>query len=50
MVELGKYAGTVLTAYGISLTLLVAVIWQSVVRNARARRALDAQEGHKDAH
>ncbi|WBU63162.1 heme exporter protein CcmD [Paracoccus aerodenitrificans] len=49
MIELGKYAGTVLSAYGISLALLAAIIWQSVARNARARRALAQQEGKPDA-
>ncbi|WBU57056.1 heme exporter protein CcmD [Paracoccus sediminicola] len=49
MIELGKYAGTVLSAYGISLALLVAIIWQSVARNARARRDLDRQEGRRNA-
>ena len=44
MIELGKYAGTVLAAYGVSLALLIGLIWQSVVANARARRALEAQE------
>ncbi len=44
MIELGKYAGTVLAAYGISLALLAAIIAQTVIRNTRARRALEAQE------
>ena len=39
MIELGKYAGTVLAAYGISLTLLIGVIVQTLRANARARRA-----------
>lgn len=42
--ELGKYAGTVLTAYGITALLLVAIVWQTVAANARARRALERQE------
>ncbi|MFV0293180.1 MAG: heme exporter protein CcmD [Paracoccus sp. (in: a-proteobacteria)] len=44
MIELGKYAVTVFSAYGVSLLLLTMIIWQSLVRNARARRALEAQE------
>ena len=44
MIELGKYAGTVLAAYGASMALLLGLIWQSVAANARARRALEAQE------
>ncbi|MCF3973875.1 heme exporter protein CcmD [Paracoccus salsus] len=46
MMELGKYAGTVLSAYGVSALLLVALVWQSVAANARARRALERQERH----
>lgn len=49
MIELGKYAQPVLLAYGVSLTLLALLIWQSLARNARARRALAEQEGHRDA-
>ncbi|MTH79301.1 heme exporter protein CcmD [Paracoccus aestuariivivens] len=41
MIELGKYATTVLSAYGISLVLLVAIVLQTVRANARARRALE---------
>lgn len=45
MIDLGKYAGTVLVAYGVSIALLIGIVWQSVISNARARRALEAQEG-----
>ncbi len=44
MIELGKYAVTVMAAYGVSLALLAAIIVQTVIRNTRARRALEAQE------
>ena len=44
MIELGKYAGTVLTAYGVSLALLAGLIWHTIVANARARRDLERQE------
>lgn len=44
MIELGKYANTVLSAYGISAVLLVGLIWHSIAANARARRALEKQE------
>ena len=44
MIELGKYATTVLLAYGISGLLLAGIIAQSVIANARARRALEAHE------
>jgi len=44
MIELGKYAGTVLAAYGISLGLLLAVVVQTLVANRRARRELEEHE------
>lgn len=44
MIELGKYAGTVLAAYGVSLALLAGLVWHSVAANARARRDLERQE------
>ncbi|TRW94849.1 heme exporter protein CcmD [Paracoccus sp. M683] len=46
MIELGKYAGTVLAAYGVSLLLLAGLILQTVAANARARRALEAENGN----
>lgn len=46
MIELGKYADTVMTAYAISAVLLIGVVWQSIAANARARRALEKQERH----
>ena len=49
MIELGKYAQSILIAYGVSLTVLAGLIWQTIARNARARRALEAQEGKRDA-
>ena len=44
MIELGKYADSVLAAYGVSLVLLAGLVVQSLLRNARARRALQAEE------
>jgi len=44
MIELGKYAGTVLLAYGVSLALIGGLIWQTVAANARARRNLEEHE------
>jgi heme exporter protein D len=38
--DLGKYAGTVLGAYGITLVLLAAIIATSWHRSSRARRDL----------
>ena len=46
MIELGRYAGTVLAAYGVSAVLLIGIVWHSVAANARARRALEKQQKH----
>ena len=46
MIDLGRYAGTVLAAYGVSLLLLAGLVWHSVAANARARRELKKQEDH----
>ncbi|MDO5647805.1 heme exporter protein CcmD [Paracoccus sp. (in: a-proteobacteria)] len=48
MMDLGKYAVTVLASWGISLALLGGLIWQTVAANARARRDLDQHEGRKN--
>ena len=42
--ELGKYAGEVALAYGVSLVLLVGVVWLSVVQSRAVRRALQDAE------
>ena len=44
MIELGKYAGTVLAAYGVIVALLIGIILQTVSANARARRELEEHE------
>lgn len=44
MIDLGKYEGTVLAAYGITLLLLVLLIGMSLWASAKARRALEALE------
>lgn len=44
MMDLGKYAVPVLTAYGLTTVLLVGLVVQTVVANARARRALQEHE------
>jgi len=45
--DLGKYAGTVLGAYGITLVLLAAIIAASWRRSARARRDLKRLEASR---
>lgn len=44
MVELGKYAATVLGAYGVTLVLIAGLIWVSLRQAARMRDRLEAQE------
>ena len=46
-VELGKYAGTVLAAWGVTLVLLAGIVIQTLRANARARRALEAEEANR---
>ncbi|MBV7393720.1 heme exporter protein CcmD [Mameliella sediminis] len=44
MPELGKYAGTVLSSYAVSLLLLVVLIVASVWRSRRIRAELERIE------
>ncbi|NBZ87943.1 heme exporter protein CcmD [Rhodobacteraceae bacterium CYK-10] len=44
MPDLGKYAFTVLAAYGASLGLIALLIGVSLWQGAKARRALEALE------
>jgi heme exporter protein D len=44
MPDLGKYAGTVLAAYGAALVLLVALVALTLWQGARMKRALDEVE------
>ncbi|SDN35956.1 heme exporter protein D [Lutimaribacter pacificus] len=44
MPELGKYAGAVLSSYGISLALLLLLVAVSVRRARRMRRELEEVE------
>ena len=46
--DLGKYAGAVLAAYGISLLLIVGLVLVSVIRGARVRRALADVEARRE--
>ena len=45
MVDLGEYARYVLSAYGVSLLLLGWIVWISVRRAAKVRKALEQVEG-----
>ena len=44
MPDLGKYAVEVLAAYGVTLGLIAVLVWASVARSRRVRRALEAAE------
>ena len=44
MVDLGKYAAEVLSAYAISLTLIVGLVWFSLARARRVKAVLAAVE------
>jgi len=44
MPELGKYAGAVLSSYGLSIALIVALVALSVWRGRRVKAQLDAIE------
>lgn len=44
MPDLGKYAATVLLAYGVSVPILIAVVAQSIIRNRSLRKKLSEVE------
>lgn len=50
MPDLGKYAETVLSAYAVSLVLLVLLVWFSVRRGRRMKAELDAVEKKAKKH
>ena len=45
MIDLGKYAGTVLNAYGAAIVLLVALVALTLWQGARMKRRLAEIEG-----
>lgn len=47
MPELGDFAPYVLSAYAVTASLIVAVIWYVLARSARSRRVLDEAEGRR---
>ena len=44
MPDLGKYADTVLSAYGVSILLLVGLVWLSLRAARKSREVLDKVE------
>ncbi len=49
MPDLGKYAAAVLSAYGVSILLIAALVGWSFLRALRVRRDLEAAEARRDA-
>ncbi|WP_417269638.1 heme exporter protein CcmD [Celeribacter sp.] len=49
MPDLGKYAGDVFAAYGISLLLLALLIWRSWARSRAVKKRLKDAEARKAA-
>lgn len=47
MLDLGKYAGTVLSAYGITLVLLLVLVMWVRARSVAAAKRLDRAEARK---
>ncbi len=50
MLDLGKYAGTVLGAYGVTVVLLLGLVWLSLRKSAKMRKRLEAQERRMGRH
>ena len=49
MPELGKYAATVLSAYGVSIVLILGLVAVSMIRAAKVKRQLqDVEEKAKN--
>ena len=48
MPDLGKYAGSVLSAYGASIVFLIAIVVLSVVQSRRAKAALKDVEDRRN--
>lgn len=49
MLDYGRYTPYVLSAYGIAMFVLVALVAWSVLRVINAKKKLDAIEGEKDS-
>jgi len=48
MPDLGKYADTVLSAYGASILLLVAIVALSLIRGRKVRAEMEAVEARQN--
>jgi len=49
MPDLGKYATEVLSAYAVSIGLIVGLVWITLRRSAKMRAQLEAVEARKKA-
>ena len=47
MPDLGKYADTVLSAYGISLVLLIGIVWLTWAQARKVRARLEEAEARR---
>ncbi len=45
MIDLGKYATEVLLAYAVSISMIIGLVWISLVAARRAKRVLEKAEG-----
>lgn len=48
MIDFGKYTTVVLSAYGVTILLILGLVVQTVLANAKARRALEDHEARKE--
>lgn len=49
MPDLGKYADAVLSAYGVSIALLIAIVAISILRGRKVRAEMQAAEASREA-
>lgn len=48
MPDLGKYAVEVSAAYGVSIALIIGLVWISVLRSRAVKRALQEAEARRN--
>ena len=44
MIDLGKYVTEVLLAYGVSITMIIGLVWISLISSRRAKQILEDAE------
>jgi len=49
MIDLGKYADTVLSAYGVSFVLVIALVLLTMHKNGQSKRRLAELEAKRNA-